>query len=288
MQDAKVVPLRDRSLAPSPKGGAIPKREKWGWSDLPATGEFMWLPKEELHIDRRYQRDPSETKYRQIARNWDWMLCGALRVVLRPDGVAVIIDGQNRALAAEMRDDITTLPCIVFEWDSLSKEARAFIDANTMQTSVGPFDRHRAGLVAEDPIALKAEEVVRSVGYEFVSSSPSGKATSAVARVHAMVERDPDLARQVFELAADAADENPVFATVLMGLFYVAERDEGLFNPHFRSKVVEIGHDALLRTYQQERLTVGKGGARIAGHAYVRLLNKGQRGRFLSLDRDFE
>lgn len=278
MSNGKLMPLRDRSIAPNPRGAGTPKREKFQWDDLPEPGEFMWVNKTDLHIDHSYQRElKSSQKVIDIAKKFDWMRCGVLRVVLRPDGRAVIVDGQHRGCAALLRDDIESLPCIVFEWDSLSDEARAFVEVNTMQARVGAWHRHRAGLVSQDPTALAAERVVRDHGYEFTATTESGRTIKAVSLVHRMVQKDEDVAAKTVELAADMAAGEPLKAKLLGALHWIGERDPDLFSATHRNRLRELGPDVLLTEIERHRMIVGKGGAKVYAEAVLKLLNKGRR-----------
>lgn len=266
--------------------GSVRKREKYKWPEPAGTPPaMMWIDKEELYIDPRYQRDvKSSKKALDIARNFDWMLCGALRCVLRPGGEIVVVDGQHRAVAASYRDDVESLPCVVFEWDSLSDEARAFVGANTMSSKVSMYDRHHAGLVAQDPIALSAQEILDSVGYQFTKSTEkTGMTSNAVSTIHDLVKKDRELASKVVRLAAETAHGGPLKQSILWAISYIGQRDESLFAAPHRQRLIDLGREVVEAEIERRRIIMRVGGAKVCGEALADLLNKGRRTNKLAL-----
>jgi len=260
-----------------PVGSQPIKRKRYGWEDVdPRMGQFMRIPKDRLFVDERYQRK-SHSLVTKIAAEFDWLLFGVLVVVCRPDGVFAIIDGGNRAEAAARRDDVHTLPCLVFNYDDLSREAQAFVGINENQKRVSPYDRHKGGVVAGDEVALKTQEIVQRHGYEVTGHNGDDYTCAAVARLRRMVAKDAELTDRVFGLATKICDGAPVQNAMLMALFWIAQRDTALFEKKHETRLVEIGADGFDALLSKARIMHNQGGAKIYGHAIVAYLNKGRR-----------
>jgi hypothetical protein len=206
-----------------------------------------------------------------------------LLVVMRPDGKLVIVDGQHRALAAAARDDVTDVPCMVFEWDSLTREAMAFVKANTTAKNATPYERHRGLLRAGEPTAVKADEIVREHGYEFSPDGKTRRSIAAVSTVRKMVEKDPDLTDRVVRLATEVADGDSVRGSLLDAIYYVGERDESVFNGVHHERLVGLGSEAVEHEIRKFRGLIGKGGPKVCAQALVSLLNKGRRSNTIDL-----
>jgi hypothetical protein len=276
---------QDKSMAPTPGGPDIPKREKFSWSNPTEPGELRWISKKKLHIDRAYQREVvSRHRVLEIAREWDWKLVGALSVAERDDGTLFVYDGQHRYEAALHRDDVQNLPCVVFATEGSKDEARAFIGTNMSARRVGSYDYHRAAVEAGEPISMTAELLLADVGYEPTSVSGTARTTKAVRTVHRMVEQNEDLAADVLQLAARIAAGEQISAELLRGLFYAASQEPAILNGSYGSKLVTLGQEAISAEMARKRAITGKGGQKIEAAALVELVNKGKRTRRLSVE----
>lgn len=273
---------QDRSHAPLPQGGGLSKREKFKWGSAGPTGEFRIVPKTDLYVDERYQREiSSKSRIVDMAKSWDWALCGCLLVGERPTGTKVILDGQNRWMAATYRDDIDSLPCLVFPMDSLSDEAMMFYMANTSAKSVTPYHKHRARVVGGDPVAIASEEILGEHGYSVSRSSNEPRTLKAIATLHRMVQRDRKLSAKVVALCAEICAGEAMSQRLLMAISWIAERDDSVFSSPHRGRLVEYGSEVLDAAMERHRLVTNKGGERVYAEAVLELANKGRRSRKL-------
>lgn len=128
------------------------KIERYGWKVRDEKGNLEWLPKNNLHIDKAYQRNLSEEKRLRIASNFSWIAFGALSVALRPDGTFWIIDGSHRHAAAMSRSDIKDVPCVLFSTvgDGVD-EANGFLALNTARKPLEYLDKFNALCTPETP-----------------------------------------------------------------------------------------------------------------------------------------
>jgi len=91
-----------------PKSGA-------DWAILDDRGVFMELDKSILSVDPSYQRSTAIHIAKTIKRRFCWAAFGVLMVARRPDGSFFVYDGGHRLLAANMIDEINTVPCMVYD-----------------------------------------------------------------------------------------------------------------------------------------------------------------------------
>lgn len=149
----------------------LSKTEHYAWAPISGSRpELRFIPKGQLARDMGYQRDGRQLTAHQvkIASEWNWRECGAL-VVARRHGAWLVVDGQNRVLAALRRQEITDLPCVVIQTTGSAEnkrreEAAAFLRINGGRRAVTPLQRFRAGLLARDPLCINAQQVADSVG----------------------------------------------------------------------------------------------------------------------------
>jgi hypothetical protein len=260
----------------------VPIYKARGWSIVDRPGKFMQLPKSSLGIDPDYQReDISETRINDIARAWSWAALGALSVASRPGGGYWVFDGQHRFLAAQKRSDITMLPCMVYQMADIKQEAASFVRANTVRGAVKIGDRHKAALLAEDPVALAAEALVGSCGYRF-DRDEADRVVSCVGSVIAAIRVDAKVADAALRACAALADGKHVGSVVFNGLLYVerymSRRKRGsLLDEDYLDRLRKIELAALHSWMRAAERRVGKGGQKVWGEAAIDLLDKGRR-----------
>jgi len=165
-----------------------------------AVPEFGLLDKNSISIDEAYQRGMSKNRVTQIARNWSWSACGALKVALRPNGDWFAFDGQHRLLAAKLREDISTLPCLIYEMDDRAKEADGYL-SQTVSKSMTIVDRFKAMVVRRDPIALVLHDLALRDGLQVRSGvKPSDKAIGCVGVLLDELRSDEETVRRIWPL----------------------------------------------------------------------------------------
>lgn len=129
---------------------------------------LRWLRLDEMFVDRAYQRSleagQSQTLVRKIATYWDWNLCQPLTVARRPNGAMMIVDGQHRHAAAQLRGDIETLPCVVSNYENTGDEAAAFVAMNQQRRPLTAIDLFQAALAAGDANAREVEALLKDAG----------------------------------------------------------------------------------------------------------------------------
>jgi hypothetical protein len=277
-----ILDRSDRSLSPVPRANGrpamIPKRSKNDWSLGGKPGRFCMIDKNELNIDGRYQRGQvSETKVREIARNWDWVLLGVILVVQRLDGTYWVFDGGHRTRGSFYRDDIQMLPCMVYSIDDLSDEAKAFLGKNLMVTNVSSVDKYKAAVVANDETANKASALLGEFGIEVSFNASKTKQIKCINTLLSMIDRDEALAKRCFVFCLGRSEGSPVSSTVMRGLFALCQRlsDRVDVLEKFGEKLARHNQREMEVRIRQMRAECGKGGEKVEALALLSLINKG-------------
>lgn len=273
----------DRSLVATPAGPVIRKVSRYDWTTGGSVGIFAWINKNSLNIDGRYQREQvSEAKIRDIASKWDWLLLGALSVIVREDESYWVFDGGHRVRAAFYRDDVECLPCMVHTINSVNEEAKAFVARNTMVSNVSAFDRFHASVCAKDPVAVDAHKLMQEFGIVAIKGGmSSGKFLSCVGALQKCVEVNLEDARKVFGFCIKLAGDSIVTGRVLTAMFTLHQH----FKPDF--DVIDKYGEKISRHSQREieikmgqfATECGKNGNVICAKAILDLINHRNRNR---------
>ena len=280
---ANILSKVDKSLVATPAGLAIRKIERYDWTTGGSVGVFTMIKKTDLNIDGRYQRDTvSETKIRDIAGKWDWLLLGALSVIEREDGTYWVFDGGHRTRAAFYRDDIDLLPCIVYQITSVNDEAKAFVARNTMVSNVSAFDRFHAAAFANEPVAKTAEAMLQEFGLIPVKGgTQSGKCISCVGALQKCIEVNADDTKKVLSFCMKLSGESLVVGRVLSAMFTLYQHFKPQFDviDRFGEKIERHSQREIEVKMNQFATECAKGGSVIHAKAILELINHKNRNR---------
>lgn len=259
--------------------------ERYGWKAQSEKGRIEWLDKNSLNVDHEYQRDNvSQSKVLEIARDWDWRACGTISVAKRADGSYWVFDGQHRTLGARKRDDISTLPCWVFDVGDKREEAAGYIAANTVRGPVRSLEKFKARLVAQDSVALDVAALVESVGY-IVAGGPAKFHLGCVQAVESELVKDRETAETVLSLCADIYCGEPIQNQAFKGLCYIhsllKKSGDKITRPDIRTKLMKSGPDEITRAINSAIGYRGRGGEKVYADGIVNLVNKGKRTNLL-------
>ncbi len=269
--------------SPSPIGGGADKVSKWKWASVGRKGKLQEIRKTDLCVDETYQREGIHSRVIELAKEWWWMACGVLTVVRRPDGRLVIIDGQHRWMAACNRSDIDEMPCIVFDEieGGVTQEAAAFVKANSNRKTVRASDIFRAKAVAGDEWAMKARDLIESIGRRVVNSGKgSGKTIACVGAVQICLKGNEASMRRIWPLVAEICEGGVMNEVVLRGLHFLESSLSGgmsLTGDPWADKIRRVGAEALQRAAKNYAAITGKGGAKQWAAGIASELNKGMR-----------
>src|SRR5215469_2954157 len=208
------------------------------WRITGKPAEFAWIAAKDLKIDRRYQRHLKEARLITMARDWDWVACGAIIVALRPDGEWFVIDGQHRVEAAKRREDIQHLPCLVFEIEEIVAEAKGFLASNLGRQVMNYSERFNALVQAKDEVAMKVEGMVDGSG-RVIASYIGPNTVACVKTLYIRMKRDEEVMRRIWPLAVEICVGESIPDRIVEALFWLeSSLEEGvsLLDPELRKR----------------------------------------------------
>jgi hypothetical protein len=261
----------------------LDKVTTYKWRPLGDTGSFKWIPKGSLFVDRSYQRDVASSKILSIAAEWNWESCGAISVMERQDGRYVVVDGQNRTLAAWKRSDITHLPCMVFESQGIHHEATAFVEINTNRKTVSAYTKFKALLIAGDSTARQIADAAQENGFVIRPDTGSTKTITCIAACQRVWDQNPGKFREIFKVACELAslDDVSLHHILLLGLAVLNRKiSVGLSDEKLHKRLKEIGARALVSEARKASYRAGKGGENIWAEGMLDIVNRKRNVKF--------
>jgi len=267
----------------APSGKRVSKIERYGWILRDVPGVFMEIDKKDLLIDHNYQREEvNMDKVRSIARAWSWAGCGSISVALRHDGRFFVFDGQHRTLAAKTRSDIVTMPCMVFECESIAQEAAGFLVTNSERKPVTAVDKFRSLVFTDDSAAIKVKEILEDLGLEISKTATRPGQIKCVSRCLAMATAGPEEFSKAITLAERLCrDVAPVHEDIVAGFFHLQRRHKLLDDSRFVRRVIDVGHTAIVDGIRRSRVFRQKGGDMTLMEGILLAVNHKLRHRFL-------
>ena len=156
----------------------------------------------------------------------------------------------------------------------------AFVGTNTMHSEVRAMDKHRASLLAGEPLAQKVDQIVTSRGYVITKDGKGKGEFAGVNTLRSLVMVDEDLADRAFAMCCEMAHlGGRIPAQVVKAIFHLDRRLKGglLQDQSARRILLETGVEAALAAIRRNILLVGKGGELVAIKAILDLVNVGRR-----------
>ena len=274
-------------MAPGPPGKRpTDKLKKFDWELVDKAGVFLMIPKAQLKVDQKYQRDAVHPKVIAIARSWSWIACGVLIVADRgPKGGFYVVDGQHRKLAADNRSDIKELPCMVFEAVSVPDEAQAFLRVNANRKPLTSYQRFGAQLTAGDETAKKVDRLLNDIGRK-VGSHHGRTQAACVGTLMQCVTIDEKAFLRIWPLVVELCKKDALNGRLIDGLFWLernAAEGMSLSDPYWTKVLLQIGAKGLLSAAAKFGELHGKSGPRYIGAGMLVEMHKSRQKRFLEL-----
>lgn len=257
------------------------KIKRYGWTVKDKPGKIMSLPKSMLRIDHSYQRTNLSTeRIRRISSQWSWVALGAI-IVGHRNGQYYVIDGQHRVRAALSRSDVIHLPCLVFETEDVSQEASGFLSANQHRGPITSIVKHRAAVVAQEPIAMIVQKACDDFGLRIKEGVTSAGYIRSVAWAHRRAAEDEETFRLVLGLAADlCAKDNITLHQRLLDGLWVIHAKIGLDDKRLTDRLREKGAKVLIEAANRAAAYYVSGGAKVWAEGMLSEINKGLRNKF--------
>lgn len=245
-------------------------------------GEFAEIPKHQLVVDHRYQRSITPSRVAELVAKFNWPAFGALTVALRPDLTWVVMAGQHRLAAAMRIGWVDLLPCMVYEIDSLAEEANAFL-ASSDTHAVTPVAKFKARVLAGEPEALVAQDMVNSIG-RTVAVGAAPATLACIGQVLSCIRQDEAALRRIWPVLGELCTGQVISGEIIKALFFLEIHQKpgvSLSQPPWRRKILDAGVVKLAARMQASALNHGNKHARALAEGCGRLLNKGSRTRKL-------
>jgi hypothetical protein len=155
-------------------------------ADLGQKPELMWVPVDQIIVDRNYQREIKPTKVAKILRDFNWAHFQPVSLAQHEDGTFSVFDGQHRVAAARSHPHINEVPAAVVHIPSAREEAEAFLGVNVNRSAITTVEKYHAGIEAADPEMMAVCAVLEGAGCEVVAAigvKPASNKTTAVTAV---------------------------------------------------------------------------------------------------------
>lgn len=161
------------------------------------------LTPDELSVEPEAQRGYDPKWAKDMADNWDDDKLGVLEVSLR-GGKYFVTDGQHRRGALiKMGLGHVPVPCVIFEHDEITEEAKRYLAGNIEKRKPNSIDAFRISVTAKVPEAVAIQAVLDEFSYRF-TFSPGQNDLSAVSSVEWVYRRGQStLLRKTFKSLED-------------------------------------------------------------------------------------
>lgn len=258
--------------------GSLSKVARYDWKVSGRPAEFSYIDKLELKIDEAYQRSTSARRILEMARNWDWVSCGAISVAMRGDGEWFVMDGQHRVQAAMKRVDIKQLPCLIFELENIGQEAKGFLSINTGRKPMSFVDRFKALIIAKDPIALEVAKLIAISGRQ-LSKTPRSTTISCIQTLMRAEQANKATLHRLWPLIVELATGHTIDADLVNAFVWLEEAlpIESLANSKWASRILNVGIDAIRDGIRHSVLYRSKRTPLSCGVGLLNAINKGLR-----------
>lgn len=246
-------------------------------------GEFRMIDKNLLRIDKKYQRDTREARVKKIASNWSWAAFGALSVADR-NGDYYVFEGQHRAAAAMKRDEITELPCMVFQMESEVKEAEGFLTSNTVRCSMRAIEKFKALIETNNKEAKILQELIEGSGRRITVKSSSAS-VACVAILMRFARLHPETLKRVWPLVATLCEGRPIIDRIVSGLVYLETQmpygGASIMDKYWSDRILRLGYDEIDRGAKQGAVFYVRGSNKAWGMGILQVINHGSKKRLV-------
>lgn len=186
-------------------------------------GTFELVAPDDIHFDRKYQREQNWPLITQIGRNPIWPAFGVVICAKRlyANGLLYALDGQQRLTGVVTSEHPPkTVPVIWFPVKTVAEEAALFDLINTNRKAVAALQKFKARVTAENPTYVRIAAAIDRAGYTIGQNVDSNTLT-AVTALETVYNNTAGEEGVYVALAAYKQawpDENAPSSTMLVGL----------------------------------------------------------------------
>jgi hypothetical protein len=236
------------------------------------------IPKAQIYVDPRYQRNINDRLVARITANWSWVSCGCLHVAQRSiKDNFFVFDGQHRFQAAKLIPSISELPCIVFALEDVKDEALGFLAANTERRIPTLADQFRALTLAKDPAALALQDYALKSNRIVGAPSDAGH-ISCVSDCIKAIRQDALSFDRAFPVIAELCEGRSMTGRIIRALSYLEAHcppNTSILDERWRRRIMKVGYDTLTRSIKETTLFENNGNDATCAQGVLRALNKG-------------
>jgi hypothetical protein len=264
----------------TPSGGSAPKEDVYRWIKTDSIGSFMWIDKNDLQIDNRYQRPTDSARATTFSAKWSWIACGSLTVIRRA-GRLFVVDGGHRLEGALKLSSVKELPCLVFDCaNSEHKEASAFLQVNSSRKAVDAVTKYKAALFAGDPEAFALNKNLMDYGLSVVSTAGAPMQLGCVAALLIAIKQDGvQFLQDAFRVCALIGKSGPIRTEIFRSLSYINNHldNGGITNHEFLARMAGMSGAVLSASIHRATILAGAGKPSVWAQGIMDALNDGKR-----------
>jgi hypothetical protein len=195
------------------------------------------------------------------------------------------MDGQQRLCAANLRPEITELPCAVHEVGSVEEEAKSCAKINS-STPFHPGEKFKMFVTAKDPDALEMQDVLDQYGASALTPKQPGKSPTDIRcawKVLQFWKKNKEGAKAALDVGLKLAECANAQMTIhiFMGLLFVHEREiirvdrpeerVNLYNQEVRNRILSLDPKILTQEIRGKLVGAKRG----SGAWYGKALGEG-------------
>lgn len=167
--------------------------------------EIRQIPVNLLEVDNRIQRDVRTDRCRRMADQWDYLLSEVLLVMRTSDGSLLVLDGQNRCVAAQMRNPEMTLLCVVIAPLSEQEQASLILELTRGRAGHDAYDKWKLLVASREPYAVAGSDALTARRL-YLGKSRAQRTITAVGCIMSILHRQPQTAEQAGMLLGRVLD----------------------------------------------------------------------------------
>lgn len=261
--------------------------DRYQWAKPGDRGEVRMVPVNDIHVDHSYQRDEvSERNTLAIAGDFQWSAFGTIVLMKRSDGQLVVVDGQQRLLAAKKRGDIDRVPAVIFTSRGQEHEATAFLGINCRRRVVDAVVKFKAAVLAN----LEPEKTISSWlearGLKIRNDGKSSNVVDFPAVFTALWKLDEKSSKAAIISQLKISHMDPLSSYVHKGLWWLERHN--IRTEDYAGKFIRLGgRDIILKEINAVGIRSGKTAKSIAtcGLGILSLINHRKKSKIsVSLD----
>lgn len=241
-------------------------------------GAFNYLPKEDIFSEEKYNRPPNKVRVAKMVKNFSNVAFGVLRVSHR-DGKYWVIEGNNRLCAAKKREDITHVPCLIFEGLSLKQEATAWSQCNLDRKNPSYAERINSLILQGDEAAILTKKLANKAG-RIIANNSSKDTLSCIASMLRRTRNMPFIIERIWPLLTELTKDGILQTRHVEGFCFLENsliENRSLMDSDIYDLIIKIGPERLLRVANNAAAELGQGRDYIWGGAMLREINKSLR-----------